>query len=100
MTDAAITDFIMHDGSRHFLSLPESMLSTALVQQIKAMTDMQLTEFLETIPESWIDFEFRSHEFTINNQFGEYWFFVADRHCPLDILTEIRGRFETILLAH
>ena len=100
MDDAEITSFIMHDGSRRFLSLPESILSGALFDRIGAMPNTRVTEFIETIPESWIDFEFHGFEFSINTQFGEYWFFVRDRNCPDDILIDIRDRFATILSPH
>ena len=100
MTAIPITDFTMHDGSRHFLSLPESILSDALVDEINAMSDMRVTAFLETIRESWIDFEFRGSKFSINNQFGEYWIFSDDPQCSTDILLLMRDRFAAILLPH
>ena len=100
MTSVSITNFIMHDGSRHFLALRQSIHSNALVAAIKTMPDVAIAEFLETIPESWIDFGFRGHKFAINDQFGEYWFFAKDATCPEDILIELGDRFATFLPPH
>ena len=100
MANASITNFISHDGSRHFLSLRQSIPSDALVAAMKAMPDIAINKFIETIPESWIDFDFRGHKFAINDQFGEYWFFVKDAACQENILLSLRDRFATILPPH
>jgi hypothetical protein len=98
MSDIPITDLHMHDGSRHFLSLPESILPCALVERMRANPEFQMTGFLEGALEAWIDFEFQGHKFSVNNQFGEFWFFVADAACPVDLLTEIQRRFAGFLV--
>lgn len=92
MTYAAITDFILNDGSRHFLSLPQSIRVEDLISRITAFPDMEVTHVLSSIPESWVDFEFEGQKFSVNDQFGEYWFFVDSPQCPLDILTVLRDR--------
>jgi len=35
--------------------------------------------------------------FSVNNQFREYWFFVADPKCPTQILQEVADRFAELL---
>lgn len=98
MTDAPITNFLTNGGSRHFLSLPETIYPEDLVKRINSHTDLRVTNFIYSVPESWIDFEFRARQFTINTQFGEYWFFVSDPECPIDILTDLRERVIRIMV--
>ena len=45
----------------------------------------------------WLDFEFRSHKFSVNNQFTDYWFFVEDADCPEKILLEVIDHFSQLL---
>ncbi|UVC08211.1 hypothetical protein IHQ71_24140 [Rhizobium sp. TH2] len=83
----------MADGSRLFLELPQSVYPDAAVEHLKMLPRAELVDFLDTIPESWIDFRFEGHEFSINDQLGEFWFFVKDPVCPDSILTRIRDHF-------
>ena len=48
------------------------------------------------VTEAWIDFTFEGHAFTVNDQFGEYWFFVADPTCPDSVLRAVLNHFESI----
>ncbi len=58
-----------------------------------------LTEFLtDGVTEAWIDFRYRGHRFTVDDQFGEYWCFVKDLDCPDDLLHEVVGHFSTLLV--
>jgi hypothetical protein len=45
----------------------------------------------------WLDFEFAEHNFSVTNQFGDYWFFVQDASCPDEILIEIIDHFRQLL---
>ncbi len=88
----------MHDGSRQFAALPESQSFDRLRDHLKIFNGAVVTEFLtDGVTEVWIDFVYRRHCFTVNNQFGEYWFFVADPNCPDEVLTEVVSHCETLL---
>jgi hypothetical protein len=97
MQQAEITDLRMHDGSRHFLSLPESRESKRLLRHVFGLGFALPYFYLSTAVECWIDFWFRGHRFTINNQFGEYWFFVKNPACPRAILEEVALHFSRFL---
>jgi hypothetical protein len=78
------------DGSRQFASLPESRSWYALRDHLTRLPGVTVTEFLtDGFTEAWIDFSFRGHSFTVNNQWGEYWFFVRQPECPDAILSEV-----------
>jgi hypothetical protein len=58
----------------------------------------QVTGFLtDNITEVWIDFTYLGHQFTINNQFGNYWFFVDNPQCSDEILQTVLGHCELVL---
>lgn len=81
---------IMHDGSRHFGDLPESVDWYDLRDYISETPDYTLTGFItDHVTEAWIDFDYKGYKFNINNQYGEYWFFVNDPACPDEILDEV-----------
>ena len=78
------------DGSRWFTELPESRSFEELRDHLARLTGVRITEFLtDHVTEAWIDFAYRGHTFSVNNQFGDYWFFVREPSCPDDILTEV-----------
>ena len=82
--------FQMRDKSRHFAELPEIVEWEALRDHILTLPGTKLTGYLtDHITEVWIDFAYRQHTFTVNKQFGDFWFFVSDSHCSDDILIEI-----------
>lgn len=87
----------MADGSRLFLTLPQSVYPDAAVAHLKTLPGADLTGFLDSVTESWIDFRFEQHAFTIHNPFGEFWFFVSDPNCPEWILAKARDHFMTLL---
>ena len=54
----------------------------------------QLTGFItDGVTETWIDFTFGGHRFTINDQMGNYWFFVEDPSCPDEVLMKVAKHF-------
>jgi hypothetical protein len=90
----------MVDGSRQFAALPESMPWNQLGDHLARLRGVQVTKFLtDGVIEAWIDFTFRGHKFTINNQLGEYWFFVAEKNCSDEILGKVAHHCKELLSA-
>ena len=82
-----LTDLRAHDGSRQFLALPESVSWAHLRTHLEILPGAEITGYLtDHVTEVWIDFRYRGHQFSVNNQCGEYWFFVRDPGCPPAIL--------------
>lgn len=93
-----LIDHRMHDGSRNFLSLPESEPWNLAYEHIVKLAGTAIDRYLtDDVTEVWIDFRYKGHIFTINNQFGEYWFFVKDPRCPDPVLHEIAQHFRRLL---
>lgn len=89
----------MHDGSRQFAELPEACTWDELRQHIQRLPGATVTNYVtDHVTEIWLDFSFRGHAFTINNQFGDFCFFVGDPACPDDTLTAIVEHCESILI--
>jgi len=87
-----------NDGSRWFAELPESRSFDALRDHLRALHGVRITEFLtDHVTEAWIDFTFRHHTFTINNQYGDYWLFVREPSRPDDILSEVVSHCQPFL---
>ncbi|HRH38060.1 MAG TPA: hypothetical protein PK760_06930 [Flavobacteriales bacterium] len=85
-----LPDIRMHNGNRHFASLPQTVMWYGLRDHLAKLAGARVTRFLtDDITEAWIDFTFRGHAFTVNDQFGEYWFFVDDPTCPDQVLNEV-----------
>jgi len=95
---AKLINITMNDGSRHFGDLPESIGWHKLRNHIKLLEGAQITGFVtDNITEVWIDFTYRGHQFSINNQFGNYWFFVDNPQCSEEILEAVLGHCELAL---
>lgn len=47
----------------------------------------------DDVTETWIDFDYRGHRFSINDQLGSWWFFVEDPACPDPILDAVVTHF-------
>ena len=85
-----LIDFKANDGSRQFLALPESIGFDDLLDHIATLSGVTITDYVtDHRTEVWIDFDFHGHNFSVNNQMGEYWFFVKDPNCHEDFLTTI-----------
>ena len=85
-----LLNITMHDGSRHFGDLPQTVLWYALRDHVSALPGAAVTRFLtDNVTEAWIDFTYRHQEFSINDQFGSYWFFVNDPACPDEIMQAV-----------
>ncbi len=80
----------MHDGSRQFAELPLRADWYEMRDHLLRLPGATLTKFLcDGVTEAWIDFAYEGHAFTINDQFGAYWFFVADPACPEALLRAV-----------
>lgn len=87
----------MKDGSRNFADLPEFVFFDELRSHARKLAGAVEASFItDWVTEVWLDFEFQGHRFSINNQMGDYWFFVEDPSCPDDILAKVVRHFETI----
>jgi len=93
-----LLDIRMNDGSRHFAALPQTRLWYDVRDHVSSLAGAALTGFLcDKVTEAWIDFTYEGQSFTINDQLGEYWFFVNDPTCPADVLTEVATHFAHLL---
>ena len=98
-----LLDIRMADGTRQFGDLPETRdpdhpQCHRLRDHVDHLAGAELTGFTtDDATEAWIDFTLRHHAFSINNQTGQWWFFVDDPACPDDLLTEVLSHFETLL---
>ena len=88
----------MNDGSRHFVDLPEVVFFDDLYDHTEKLHGAEITEFItDGVVEMWLDFKFRGHKFSVNNQFGDYWFFVENPECSDKILFEVITHFRKLL---
>ena len=95
---AKLLNSIMSDHSRHFAELPESVDWEDLREHIEKMPDAFIKEYIsDGITEMWLDFTYKDYNFSINNQFGEYWFFSKNPVCPEEILIKIVEYCEDLL---
>ena len=94
----AMFDLRVHDGSRHFLVLPESCSWAALTRHLCRLPGLTITdEISDGVLEIWIDFRLEGQDFTINNQMGEYWFFAEDAACDEALLRRIEAHIVAFL---
>lgn len=91
-------DMRMNDGSRHFADMAETVYFDTIADHAETLEGAEVTKFIsDGVIEMWLDFTFRGHAFSINNQHGEYWFFVDDPECPDEILLEVCDHFRKLL---
>ena len=89
----------MCDGSRQFGDLPHTVSWYKLRNHIEKLRGAVITGFLtDDITEAWIDFSYSSHSFSLNNQLGDYWFFVDNPQCPDDVLQKVLSHCESLLV--
>lgn len=94
-----LLDDRMHDGSRNFALLPQSRSSLRVMLHVMSLRAALPTAYLPSaIAGTWIDFRYKGHRFSINSQYGDYWFFVKDASCPEPILGTVVAHFELLLL--
>ena len=98
-----IYDLRMKDGSREFGALPETYDVRApewhrLRTHVAALAGAVLTGFhTDDVTEAWIEWTWRGHAWSMNNQQNEWFFFVADPSCPEPLLVETLAHFEGLL---
>jgi hypothetical protein len=98
-----IYDMRMNDGSRHFAGLPETYCVARpqwedIRDHVPQLEGAVLTGYAtDQVTEAWIDFTFCGHAFSMNNQNGEWWFFVTDPACAAEILDAVLVHFEALL---
>ncbi len=93
-----IFTIIMHDGSRYFGDLPQTVLWEEMRDHIATMPGAIVTGFVcDYVLEAWIDFTYAGHAFSVNDQYGDYWFFVDDPACPEHLLVDVLDHCETLL---
>lgn len=98
-----IYDLRMADGSRQFGALPEHYdvdapewhRLRAHVAALDGATPGGLVT--DDVTEAWIDFTYAGHELSLNNQQGEWWFFVDDPACADAVLARVLDHFEAVL---
>ena len=91
-------DFRACDGSRKFAELPETVFFDVLRDHTPKLKGALITGFItDWVTEVWLDFEYRGQKFSVNNQFGDYWFFVENPGCPDEMLLEVAEHFSRLL---
>lgn len=91
-------DIKMNDGSRLFVDMPEVVFFDDFADHVEELEGTEIIEFItDGVVEMWLNFEFRGHKFSVNNQLGDYWFFVENPDCPEEILLEIIDHFRQLL---
>ncbi len=89
---------IMNESSRVFAELQQAVLWPRVKGHAGELSGARLTGFIcDDVTEAWIDFRYRSHSFSVNDEFGEYWFSVLDTTCSDEILREVLDHFARIL---
>ena len=88
----------MTDGSRNFVLLPVGNTAPIrLLFRIVTLWGAYPTAYIPGFSESWIDFKYKGYKFSINNQFGDFWFFVQSTGCPEFILEKVAKHFSELL---
>lgn len=84
--------------ARHFVDFPEVIFFDEFKDHLELLEDLEITEFeIDGVVEMWLEFLFRGQHFYVNNQFGDYQFFVKEPKCPEEILLEIADHFRRLL---
>ena len=93
-----LLSIVMKDGSRPFGDLAQTVLWHELRDHIERFDGAEVTGFItDEITEAWIDFSYCGYHFSVNDQFGDYWFFVEDPKCPDEILEAVLSHCELLL---
>lgn len=91
-----LLNITMNDGSRQFGELPQSVLWYELKDHIAQLPGV--TGFVtDGVTEAWIDFTYQGQEFSVNDQFGDYWFFVKEPSCPDAVLESVLAHCASVL---
>lgn len=85
------------DGARQFTTLPQTVDPVSLRDHLAQLPGVKLGLFVHSVTESWIDFALEGHAFSVNDQFGEYEFFVANTDAPDELLERVSSHAEMLL---
>lgn len=85
------------EGSRQFAALPQTADPMTLRDHIARLPGVTMGSFVYSVGESWIDFALEGHSFSVNDQLGEYWFFVANPDAPDALLERVVSHATTVL---
>jgi hypothetical protein len=97
MRAAPLMNVIMRDGSRHFLSLRQTIRIQDIHARLEAIPGVRICQISGGGLEWWISFQCMGWRFAVNNPFGELWFFANDPACPDDILLCLSRRISEAL---
>jgi hypothetical protein len=94
----SLQDIRAHNGSRQFASLPATQDWYVVRDHTHSLSGAALTGFAcDGVTEAWIDFTYLGESFTINDQFGEYWFFVSNASCNEQHLLAVKAHWASLL---
>jgi len=80
----------MNDDSRHFYAYPIIISWDDLLDHLEKLDDLEITGIVsDEVTETWVDFTYNTYEFSINDQYGNFWFFSENQNCPEKVLREI-----------
>jgi hypothetical protein len=97
MLVVALLNVTMHDGTRQFGELPLRADWYQVRDHVLRLPGATLRDFVcDGVTEAWIDFVYEGHSFTVNDQFGAYWFFVDDPQCPETLLRQVLEHFQQL----
>ena len=68
-----------------FASIPDRFGThqwEAMRQQLALLPGVTITNFVDVTSQAITDFTYRGHEFTVDTQFGELWFFTRGLGLP------------------
>jgi len=88
MANMKIFSIISHDGkSKHFFSLPELIPMEELTKSLESIPGVDIkNELTDSVTEIWVDFNYQGSNYSVNNQHGDYYFFVDDLELSDEIL--------------
>jgi hypothetical protein len=92
-----LLDLPTHDGGRQFAALPQMTDPVTLRDHFAKLPGVKVGLFLDSVSESWIEFELEGHEFSVNDQFGEFWFFVKNPDAPDQLLERVTSHAIALL---
>jgi hypothetical protein len=78
-----------------FCKFPQTRLGCEIRERLVELPGVAVTDAIDApIAGSWIEFTFRGHSFTINEESEEFVFYVEDGDCPAAVLAEVAGHFD------
>ena|SRR5690242_12708608 len=95
--DVPLSNFIANDGSRHFVSLPQTQSWNALRSHIQRLGAKETGFTTDGVTEGWLDFSFEGERFTVNDQLGEFWFFANNPRCDEQVLQKVASHCANLL---